>query len=260
MTTAVCATCGASFSGRFCGTCGARAISAEDLKVKPALTYALNEADIPTRIGKTLWTLVAKPGELTRAYVAGATKQYVNPVRLLLAAVAVYFLIAGPYWLSVNVEQSMLPTPDFSADDGRMLDAWQDAVINIQSISRLLGPIGLCLVMLLMRVGQREPFGHHLIFAVHYYCFDYVWAGLLAGASALVSKIDPEFIQVSWWIPIFGGLWLWAVIAIKTAYGARWWVALLVGSLVIVYDVMATSLADGIAVGYATAQFATPTH
>ncbi len=253
-----CATCNAPTSARFCAQCGSRAISAEDLGFTATVRYFWQEADIPARVVSTLWTLLAKPGALTHAYVRGAVGLYAHPVRLLLAAVALYFLVAGPYWLDVNVDRQAIPAPATVAQDQRLLDAWKDSVINVQSVSRLLGPVGLCMALLLLRARQREPFGQHLIFAVHYYCFDFVWAGLLAGASVALTAALPETSLPNWWIPIFGGLWLWAMLAFHRAYRSRWWVAVLSGSTLIVFDVMLTSLADGIAVGYANAQFAAP--
>lgn len=245
---------------RFCGHCGARRIKESDLTLGASLRYALREADIASKVGRTLLVLVTKPGELTRAYVDGVTGRYVGPIRLLLVMVAVYFLVAGPYWLDYNVTHSgaqLTPADSNPAfvSDPLAFALYKDAIVDYQSVSRLLGPLLLCWLVALIRIRAREPFGHHLVFAVHYYCFDYAWAGLMAIASAMHLKLFPDFSVVTWWIPIFGGLWLYAVLSARRAYADKWWQALLMGFAVIAFDMLLTSLADGIAAGYAYAQF-----
>ncbi|MCR9278566.1 MAG: DUF3667 domain-containing protein [Pseudomonadaceae bacterium] len=258
----VCKSCETTTSedATFCSRCGARQLAHTDLGIAASFRYVLREADIPGKIGRTLLVLLVKPGELTRAYVSGATGLFVSPIRLLLAMVAVYFLVAGPYWLDYNVTHSGAQlTPGDSnpafVDDPLAFELYKDAIVDYQSVSRLLGPLLLCWLVALIRIRTREPFGHHLVFAVHYYCFDYAWAGLMAIASATQLKLLPDFSLVSWWIPIFGGLWLYAVLAARRAYADKWWQALLMGFAVIIFDMLLTSLADGIAVGYAFAQF-----
>ncbi len=258
----MCKSCGQAISidAKYCSHCGARALLEKDLGLAASLTYALREADIPGKVGRTLLVLLTKPGELTRAYVAGGTGRYVSPIRLLLAMVAVYFLIAGPYWLEFNVTNSDVKlTPGTTnpafVSDPLAFELYKDAIVDYQSVSRLLGPLMLCWLVALVRIRTREPFGHHLVFAVHYYCFDYAWAGLMAIASATQLKLFPDFSLVTWWIPIFAGLWLYAVLSARRAYDDNWWQALLMGFAIIAFDMLLTSLADGIAVGYAYAQF-----
>lgn len=244
----------------YCSKCGARQLQKTDLGIAASLKFAFREVDIAGKVGRTLLVLMTKPGELTRAYVDGANGRFVSPIRLLLAMVAVYFLVAGPYWLDFNVtnnEAQLIPglTDPSIASNPVILEAYKDAIVDYQSISRLLGPILLCWLVALVRIRTSEPFGHHLIYAVHYYCFDYAWAGLMAAASAAQVKLFPDISLLTWWIPIFAGLWLYAVLSARRAYSDQWWQALLMGFAVIAFDMLLTSIADSLAVGYAYSQF-----
>jgi hypothetical protein len=87
-----CDNCGASVSGRYCGECGQRLeppvhtlwhfiqVAAEDV------THA------DSRLWRTLWALLFKPGYLTHEFLAGRRASYLPPVRLYLVLSVVFFI------------------------------------------------------------------------------------------------------------------------------------------------------------------------
>jgi hypothetical protein len=90
-----CDNCGASVTGRYCGNCGQRLeppvhslwhflqVAAEDV------THA------DSRLWRTLWALLSKPGYLTREFLSGRRARYLPPVRLYLVLSVVFFLWAA---------------------------------------------------------------------------------------------------------------------------------------------------------------------
>jgi hypothetical protein len=90
-----CDNCGASVTGRYCGVCGQR--------LEPPLhslghfariaTEDLTHAD--SRVWRTLGALLARPGLLTREFLAGRRARYLPPVRLYLVVSVVFFLWAA---------------------------------------------------------------------------------------------------------------------------------------------------------------------
>lgn len=96
-----CANCGASVPARYCGNCGQRLeppvhslghflkVAAEDV------THA------DSRLWRTLWALLFKPGFLTREFLDGRRASYLPPVRLYLVLSVVFFI-----WFSAT-EQNM---------------------------------------------------------------------------------------------------------------------------------------------------------
>jgi Protein of unknown function (DUF3667) len=92
-----CDNCGASVAGRYCGTCGQRLeppvhslwhftqVAAEDL------THA------DSRLWRTLWALLFKPGFLTREFLQGRRARYLPPVRLYLVVSVLFFV-----WLAAS--------------------------------------------------------------------------------------------------------------------------------------------------------------
>jgi Protein of unknown function (DUF3667) len=108
----VCENCGASVSGRYCGACGQR--------LEPPVhtlghfariaTEDLTHAD--SRLWSTLLALLAKPGKLTREFLAGRRARYLPPVRLYLVVSVVFFL-----WMAFHSGDSK--TAIISFDDAK---------------------------------------------------------------------------------------------------------------------------------------------
>ena len=90
-----CDNCGASVPERYCGNCGQRLeppvhslwhflqVAAEDV------THA------DSRLWRTLWALLFKPGYLTHEFLAGRRARYLPPVRLYLVLSVVFFVWAA---------------------------------------------------------------------------------------------------------------------------------------------------------------------
>jgi hypothetical protein len=93
--TLVCANCHAPLAGEYCGTCGQR----HEPHVHTLAHFAgeafesISHAD--SRLWRTLWYLLSRPGFLTREFFAGRRVSYLPPFRLYLVISVVFFLVAG---------------------------------------------------------------------------------------------------------------------------------------------------------------------
>jgi hypothetical protein len=91
--TLVCANCGAPLEGEYCTRCGQR----HEPHVH-SLTHFAGEAfesitHADSRLWRTLWFLLSKPGVLTREFFAGRRVRYLPPFRLYLVISLVCFLV-----------------------------------------------------------------------------------------------------------------------------------------------------------------------
>jgi Protein of unknown function (DUF3667). len=88
-----CANCQSTNVGRFCAECGAPRLETRPITVRRFLDDAWSEL---TSLGAstvlTIRALLAKPGELTRAYLDGRTRWYLPPLRVYLLAFGIYIL------------------------------------------------------------------------------------------------------------------------------------------------------------------------
>src|SRR5436190_18919279 len=80
--TLVCANCGAPLAGEYCTECGQR----HEPHVHSVTHFAAEALESIThadsRLWRTLWFLLAKPGRLTLEFFAGHRVSYLPPVRL----------------------------------------------------------------------------------------------------------------------------------------------------------------------------------
>lgn len=89
-----CTNCGAMSSGAYCSSCGQRKFQREHFALKQSLRDIFSEfSNIESSLGKTLRTLILKPGKLTADYLTGKQKSYVTPIKLYLVIITINFLV-----------------------------------------------------------------------------------------------------------------------------------------------------------------------
>jgi hypothetical protein len=108
---------------RFCGACG------QETNIRPPklgeFVQQFGGAYFSTEgaLWRTLGLLLAKPGELTRRYLAGRRKHYVLPLRLYLTISLVVLLllrISSP-GIANNLNQAQIPEADTLGDKPTMI-------------------------------------------------------------------------------------------------------------------------------------------
>jgi hypothetical protein len=111
--TLVCANCHAALAGEYCAACGQR----HEPHVHTIAHFAgeafesVSHAD--SRLWRTLWYLISRPGFLTQEFFAGRRVRYLPPFRLYLVISVVFFLVVGtPQGKPVEFDLSVEPTPE----------------------------------------------------------------------------------------------------------------------------------------------------
>lgn len=90
-----CLNCKAPLNGPFCSDCGQRAIPAYPTVSELASDAFHEVSGWDGRFARTLRTLIRRPGELTREFMAGRRVHYISPIRVYLVASLAYFLVAA---------------------------------------------------------------------------------------------------------------------------------------------------------------------
>ena len=90
-----CENCGNAVTQRYCGACGQRLEAPVHSlwHFSRIATEDLTHAD--SRVWRTLWALLFKPGYLTSEFLAGHRARYLPPVRLYLVLSVAFFLVAS---------------------------------------------------------------------------------------------------------------------------------------------------------------------
>ncbi len=118
-TASVCPNCGTVRSGAFCHRCGQN--DKDYLRaVHRVASEMLGETfELDSRLLRTFWALVAKPGQLTRQFAQGRRARYMSPVRLYLITSLVFF-----FFLSMSGDWD--PTIDGAHSQEEMAEAWEE--------------------------------------------------------------------------------------------------------------------------------------
>lgn len=183
-----CPNCGAARAGEFCSDCGQQRTRPEQLTIGYFLKSTFREfTELDSKIYRTLTALLFQPGRLTVEYLADRKERYVSPVKLYLLISAIFFLLAWDAMLDLsNFQQEMLANPAFktipqprNVEQSIFFEQWFAKAGDYSAFTRFASVIGLGLGLALLYVTRGRFYVEHLIFAFHYYAFDFAFFSLL---------------------------------------------------------------------------------
>ena len=187
---ATCATCGTQLQGRYCHSCGERALESDEFRLRKFLTRSFNAVfDVDSRLYRSFRALFTRPGLLTAEYFAGRRRPYLNPIQVFLLANLLFFAGlsvlggAGTFTTELRYHTQQFGyrgiANDLIARQGvpgsapavEFEQRFNDAVPRYaNSMVILLAPF-LAALLALLHIGRRYPFVHHLVFALHFLAF-----------------------------------------------------------------------------------------
>lgn len=280
-----CANCAAPVTTPFCGECGERRRAPDSLSMRRLAGDAFEHAtSLDVRLVRTLATLVRRPGEVTRAWVAGARSRYTPPLQLFLLLNVVFFLaaprlglfryeISAPY--AASLQERVERGPPARSLGGRVL---LDAVrrsgsadvfrarynARVEGRTRSMASIfiaWLALLLLAAYARRGRYLAEHVVFATHYFTFAllYVPVMLLPQRAAVGwleargTTIASRLIALGIVVTMTAGLYGYLVVALRRVYGDRWPAALLRGAVLLAAFVVGGGYLLSVAVRFVTA-------
>ena len=227
-----CANCQASLSGRYCSACGQRVDSeAHSLgHFVGEATEVLTHAD--SRLWRTIWPLLLRPGFLTREYFSGRRARYLQPFRLYLIMSVLFFVLAAMLGCSggsgsSGAAQLAAPigpkdcsdvTTNFHLGSYQLLPRLQAACRNIRADSgrefseRLVHNLGRALfvflplmaaLMKLLYWRPRRNYLEHLLLLIHNHSFAFLMMSIYTLATHWITSgnvIGVLFLLATWYL------------------------------------------------------------
>jgi hypothetical protein len=188
----------------FCSQCGEAFLEPRELTLR-GLAHRFFQAvtSIDSRLIRTSWYLLRRPGTLTLAYMNGPRKPYIAPFQLFLLANVLFFAVqslTGTNVLGAALD-SHLHEQDWSALAQSLLaqrlarthtsielyaPVFDTAVVvNAKSLIILMAvPFSLLLPLAYFR--NRLPYSAHVVFSLHLYTF----LLLLFSVAVLIATAD----------------------------------------------------------------------
>jgi hypothetical protein len=118
-----CLNCGSEVTDTYCSHCGQKNVRTE-INAFSAIGHLL--ADYFHADGKffsTLPALLSRPGRLTREYMAGRRKRYVDPFRLYIFCSVLYFVIGALFSKFEHSPKTERPSPQTESAAARQTDS-----------------------------------------------------------------------------------------------------------------------------------------
>lgn len=104
-----CKNCQNTYAGKFCSNCGQRDIANKRLRFSEIISDFFDNAfNIHKGLFYTFWNLLVNPGKVGKSYIEGRRKEFTNPARYLIIAIAIQAFI--DYWF---LQPELTQQPDF---------------------------------------------------------------------------------------------------------------------------------------------------
>ena len=199
--------------GRFCNRCGEKRHVDHDFSLRHYLAEAVETfTHFDSKILRTCWLLVSRPGVLSANYLAGQRVRYVNPLRLFLILSVVYYLSNSilpynafttplavqlhmnnyyPTLALVQVEQTMRHKGlQYPALERKYNE--KTAILSKTLVFSLIPVIALLFYAFLAR--KKRYFTEHLIVATHFWSFALLLIGVFIPILLLLLvRLDALF-------------------------------------------------------------------
>jgi hypothetical protein len=224
-----CPSCGGQSDQLFCPQCGERHWKAHDLSLRHLLEESAEHLfHFDSRLLRSVRSLVAKPGVITRDYLAGRRRPYVSPINIFFIANLLYLLMqtvsglklfAIP--LSYHMDSSLYSGLATRLVQHHLSSAGLTLVqytgifehaqaLNSKSLVLLMVP-PFALVAALLAWDLRSGAVAHLVFALHVYSFLMLFLTVLFPLLAIVLRglkavHGPTLGQLDSLITLFEGL------------------------------------------------------
>jgi len=244
-----CLNCGAAVATRFCPHCGQ-----ENTTYRVSLQRLVGDLfdevfQLESRLWRTLWALIRRPGLLTREYNAGRRVSYTTPLRLYLFSSVVYFFVAAVMPARVgSTAEVRVDLAEQKVDVNHLAPPknWFDRRLRerlgitdkldpvettrrarelfVSNVPKALAVLVPLLALVLMLFFRGRFYVEHLVFSLHLHAFFFV-----VGTAVELSRIRVNGVVA----PLVTVGWSWA--ALHAVYEQSWartaWKTLLIAML-----------------------------
>lgn len=203
-----CVSCGAEFTGQFCGDCGEKVIDRKDYSILAFLREAFEAiTTIDNKVFRSLKYLLIKPGFLTQEYFIGRRKRYLKPIQLFLLVNIAFFVFftavglnpfAQPLDMVLKYDNTFFPKLAKRMVNAKIQKEGIDketyaqkfnARTSVISKTLLIVDIPLYAVLLLLFFRrQRRFYVQHLAFSCHVFTVYLIMAMVIIGVCLLLVK------------------------------------------------------------------------
>ncbi|MEZ4852909.1 DUF3667 domain-containing protein [Flavobacterium sp.] len=178
-----CISCNEPLKGKFCHNCGEKVVEKNDFSLQTIFKQFIDGfTNFDSKFIKSFYYLLLKPGKLTENYVAGLRNPFMKPFQLFIVVNVLFFLflpnadifkIPSDYYFSLPKNNEQLQYIITTKNTSKVLVLQQfdsEALTNSKLYIFALLPF-FSFVFWLLNYKNKQPFGIHFIFAIHFLSF-----------------------------------------------------------------------------------------
>lgn len=208
-----CQNCDAVVTGKYCVECG-QSTSVHVLSISDVTHDVVHSAlHLDSRVWRTLRSLVLKPGELTREFIAGRRQRYLPPFRLYLIISLAFFALSAVLidadlvtversataveapnecdiaigWPSIDAKLAKACRKLEAEKGNRLREVFQR---NAPKLMFLFLPL-IAAVAMLFYWRPRRLYAEHLIMFLHVHAFVFMWLIVKSLLDAVARAAQP---------------------------------------------------------------------
>jgi hypothetical protein len=184
-----CPTCKTDVGTPFCPACGERPLRARDLTLRGFVLHAFEAfTSVDSKLIRSFRYLVARPGQLTVAYLQGRRQPFMGPVPLFLIANVLFFAVealSGGTLFTTPLDWHLHRQPWSGIAPGLVADRlavmhttleayapeFDRAVATHARSLIIFMALFFALVPMLVFIRRKQPVVAHAVFSLHLYAF-----------------------------------------------------------------------------------------
>lgn len=237
---AICQNCETKLTGEYCYCCGQQAIAPHHYALGHFFKHALHDlTHFDSKVFRSLFPLVFKPGFLTAEYLAGRQKRYIKPITMFVLVNLFFFLVVhrmgmlnwtfegitgGPHGAFAKRLVAEKIAAQQVSEEEFVIHFNQVLKYNQKSMFFFLIPL-FAVVLKGLYLRKKRYYVEHLIFSIHFHSYFLIFVviglPLLIFAMGLIdlvlgTRIGPTFGRDPYIIiPLVLGMLVYLLFALK---------------------------------------------
>ena len=203
-----CKNCGTELTGKFCHNCGESVSSENDFSVLSLIKLSFSTlTNFDSKFFKTFVLLLFKPGLLTKEFISGRRKSYMQPFQVFVLANLFFFFFLTSSDVFRNPSQWFFEEPGIKKDvetfatiknisHKEVAQIYDNQSISLSKSAVLVIIPFIGIAMWLINIRKKYLFGKHLVFSTHLLSFIMIFMVILSFVISILPFASKYLFQI----------------------------------------------------------------
>ncbi len=201
----LCRSCDTELVAEYCHNCGEKKFDKTELSLNHYIKSIFQEVtELDSTFFRTFVALLAKPGELTKAYLDGKRALYIKPLKIYVMVIPISFIIMSNIepinFIDLKTLIKMDSTGFIGQDLAKLaqklkldfpvfIEKFNEYIKNFITFSSYIEVIFFALFLKLFYLRSNKYYVEHLIFSLHFYSFIFLFFIIISPLGFISAKL-----------------------------------------------------------------------